>query len=120
MGRVLAQGKQKLRDIGNVKVGKNAVTQGEVYGVSEDQLELYKEADKKARQYAADMQRFDNIGRAIQESKQYLNNFQENIRAGNFSTSPESPSTFQQLSKNIQDFKFATPLFKKKIKKYKK
>ena len=116
----LAQGKQKLRDIGNVKVGKNAVTQGEVYGVSEDQLELYKEADKKARQYAADMQRFDNIGRAIQETKQDLNNFQENIRAGNFSTSPESPSTFQQLSKNIQDFKFATPLFKKKIKKYKK
>lgn len=116
----LAQGKQTLRDIGSVRVKGNAVTQPFVQELSKDQLELYKEADKKARQYAADMQRFDNIGRAIQESKQELNNFMENARSGNFSTSPESPSTFQQLSKNIQDFKFATPLFKKKIKKYKK
>ena len=99
-----------------MKVGKNAVTQPYVQKLSEDQLELYKEADKKARQYAANMQRFDNIGKAIQESRQDLANFQENIRAGNFSTSPESTSTFQQLSKNIQDFKFATPLLRKKLK----
>ncbi len=102
----LAQGKQTLRNIRNVKVRGNAITQPFVQELSKDQLELYKEADKKARQYAATMRGFDNI--------------QENIRAGNFSTSPESPSTFQQLSKNIKDFKFATPLFKKKIKKYKK
>lgn len=102
----LAQGKQTLRDIGNVRVRGNAVTQPYVQKLSEDQLELYKEADKKARQYAATMQQFDNLG--------------ENIRAGNFSTSPESTSTFQQLNKNIKDFKFATPLFKEKVKKYKK